>query len=111
VQLPEPEEVDEKSAARMAARVKELSEPRLDDAELLDEATESLVAIARRKRERGEDVVEVPEEASEAAPEEGQGGAAVVDLMALLKERMREGAARRSTAGARAKPRTARRAT
>jgi DNA end-binding protein Ku len=91
VKLPEPEEVDARSAARMAARVKELSEPRLDDAELRDEATEDLVAIARRKRERGEDVVEVAEEAAESPAEQEQGGAKVVDLMALLKERMREG--------------------
>ncbi len=95
VQLPEPEEVDDKSAARMAARVKELSEPRLDDAELRDDATEDPVAIARRKRKRGEDLVEVAEQAAEAAPEEEQGRARVVDLMELLKERMREGAAAR----------------
>ncbi len=92
--------MDEKSTARMAARVKELSEPGLDDAELRDDATGNLVAVARRKRERGEDVVEVAGEASEAAPEGERGGARVVDLMALLKERMREGrAARRESPG------------
>ena len=104
VQLPEPEEVDEKNAARMAARVKELSEPRLDDAELRDDATEDLVAVARRKRERGEDVVEFAEEEAEAAPAEEQGGARVVDLMALLKERMKEGAGGRREGRERKEP-------
>ncbi len=94
VQLPEPEDVDGKAAARMAARVKELSEPRLNDRELRDDATEDLVAVARRKLERGEDVVKVAEEA-EAAPGEEPGGAKVVDLMALLKQRMKEGSAGR----------------
>jgi DNA end-binding protein Ku len=96
VQLPEPEKVDHATAARIAARVKELSEPRLKETELRDEATEDLVAVARRKLERGEDVVKVAEEAEDAADEEG--GAKVVDLMAVLKERMKEGAgARRET--------------
>jgi DNA end-binding protein Ku len=93
VQLPEPEKVDHETVARMAARVKELSEPRLSERELRDEATEDLVAIARRKLDRGEDVVKVAEEA-EAAPEE-EGEAKVVDLMAVLKQRMKEGAAGR----------------
>jgi DNA end-binding protein Ku len=91
VQLPEPEHVDDKSVAKMAARVEGLSQPSLDEAELRDEATEDLVAVARRKLERGEDVVEVAEEAAEAGEAAEQGGAEVVDLMALLKQRMKEG--------------------
>ncbi len=77
LQLPEPDKVDHETAARMATRVKELSEPRLSERELRDEATEDLVAIARQKLDRGDDVVKVAEEA-EAAPEE-EGGAKVVD--------------------------------
>jgi len=98
VQLPEPERVDDKSVAKMAARVERLSQPRLDEAELRDGATEDLVAVARRKLERGEDVVEVPQEAAAAGEAAEPAGAEVVDLMALLKQRMKEGSGGRRQA-------------
>lgn len=83
----------------MAKRLSALAEPALDERELRDEEADKLLALARRKYERGEDVVEAPEE---ALPDEGEGGE-VIDLMALLRQRMRErGGAKR--AGARKKP-------
>jgi DNA end-binding protein Ku len=124
VRLPEPEEVDAARVAKMAARVKGLSESALDESELRDGPAEDVVALARRKLERGEDVVEVAEEAEPEAEAAAEGGAQVVDLMALLKKRMKEGAAprrearkageakpaARNKAAARAKPRRVRRA-
>jgi DNA end-binding protein Ku len=95
VQLPEPDGVDEKVAAKMMARVKDLSATRLDESELRDDVVDHLVALARRKRERGEDVVEVPEGEAEAGAAEVSGGAEVVDLMALLKHRMKGGGVRK----------------
>jgi DNA end-binding protein Ku len=56
--------------------------------ELHDDEPHRLLALARKKRARGEDVVEVAEEPGSA----DERGAEVVDLVALLKERL--GAAR-----------------
>lgn len=89
--LPEPREVEEARVEAMAERIEALVAPELDPAELEDAQAERLLALARRKRERGEDVVEAPE----AAAEGEEGGAPVLDLMALLKERMRGEGARR----------------
>jgi len=83
--LPEASRVD---AARVRAAEKAiaaLAERQLSEDELRDEGSERLLALARKKRERGEDVVEVPEEAE--ARSDAEGGE-VIDLMALLKARL-----------------------
>jgi DNA end-binding protein Ku len=97
----------------MAKRVSALAERALDERELRDEESERLLALSRRKYERGEDVVEAPEE---TPPEGDEEGGEVVDLMAVLRRRMRErgrGGAKRSAArkkpAARAKRATRRR--
>lgn len=84
--LPEPEPVGASPVEAMAKRVEELAAPALDESELEDDSSERLRALARRKRERGEDVVEAPEETEEESDETAE----VIDLMALLKRRMRE---------------------
>jgi DNA end-binding protein Ku len=91
LQLPDPVEVDDRVASRMASRVKALSETKLDESELSAGDGPDLVVLARRKLERGEDVVEVAEDADEPSGAR-ESGAEVVDLMALLKERMKDGA-------------------
>lgn len=82
--LPKPKVVAKK-VKEMVKLVTRLSESKLDESELRDDSTERLLALARRKHSRGEDVVEAPEEAGD----EEQDGVNVVDLMALLKSRMR----------------------
>lgn len=82
--LPEPKVV-KKKVAQMAKLVKQLSETRLKESELRDESTARHLELARRKHARGEDVVEAPEEAGIEEPD----GVNVIDLMALLKARMR----------------------
>jgi DNA end-binding protein Ku len=77
-------------AAKQA--VAKLTERRLSETELHDEAAERLLTLARKKRARGEDVVEVSDERSSSKAAEG---AEVIDLMALLKQRL---GARRSPA-------------
>ena len=81
-----------KAARPDAARVRAiekataaLAKNRLAARELRDEEPHRLLALARKKRARGEDVVEVPEEAAEGAEERG---ADVIDLVALLKQRL-----------------------
>jgi DNA end-binding protein Ku len=100
--LPAPGKVGAAKRKAMAKRVSELAAPALDEKELRDEEAERLLALARRKRERGEDVVEAPEE---APPDDDEEGGELVDLMALLRQRMRE---RRTGESRDAKPERAR---
>jgi DNA end-binding protein Ku len=89
---------------KMAKALAALEKPQLDPRELADDAPEAILELARKKRARGQDVVEAPD-AGEPAEE---AGADVIDLMALLKQRLRGGAAARKPAArkpaARAKP-------
>jgi DNA end-binding protein Ku len=89
-----PGEIDAAALRKMAAQVKQLAATRLDEKELADAEGAEILELARRKRERGEDVVEVDVEAPAAdAPAEGEAsaeGERVVDLMALLKERLKQ---------------------
>lgn len=85
VGLPEPGRVEGQRVKEMAKRIDALAARELDESELEDDQAETLLAIARRKRERGDDVVEAPE----ATAETEEAGAQVLDLMALLKQRMR----------------------
>jgi DNA end-binding protein Ku len=80
----------------MAKAIDALAKPSLDPRELADDAPDAILELARKKRARGEDVVEVPEAAASADEE----GAEVIDLMALLKERLgaRGSAARKPAA-------------
>ena len=82
-----------KTAKRDAARVRavkkavsSLERRELSPRDLRDDSSERLLALARKKRARGVDVVKVRAE-RDAAPAEG-GGAEVIDLVALLKERL-----------------------
>jgi DNA end-binding protein Ku len=84
--LPEPCEVPARTVTRMAKALDALAADEIDASELEDDQADRLLALARRKQKQGEDVFEVPgEEAAEPADE---GGANVVDLMALIKRRM-----------------------
>src|SRR5690606_32095184 len=68
------------AAVRKAARaVAALAADALDESVLADPWGERMEALAARKRKRDEDVVEVPEEVA------AEGGAEIVDLMAVLK--------------------------
>jgi DNA end-binding protein Ku len=79
----------------MAKAIDALAEASLDPDELADDAPETLLELARKKRARGQDVVET-EDAGEAGEESG---GEVIDLMALLKERL--GARAKRAPGAR----------
>ena len=72
----------------MERAVAELTADELDVTLLEDEYTEKLVELAQLKREAAQDVVEI----EEAPPEDEDGGADIIDIMSVLRERM--GAAR-----------------
>jgi DNA end-binding protein Ku len=79
--LPKPGKVEAARLRRAKKALAGLEKAALDPRELRDDEPEKLLAFARAKRKRGEGVVEVPSEEEDA-------GAEVVDLMALLKERL-----------------------
>lgn len=83
--LPKAPDPDEKRIAAMSKIVQRLAKRTVNESELDDEEAEDLLTIAKKKQKRGEDLIESPE--APAEPEEE--GAEVVDLMALIKERMR----------------------
>jgi DNA end-binding protein Ku len=84
--LPEARRVDAARVRAVEKAVSALAERRLAEDELRDDASLRLLALARKKHQRGQDVVEVPEQAAAEAVESE--GAEVIDLMALLKERL-----------------------
>jgi DNA end-binding protein Ku len=85
--LPAPKKPDAARVARMKRAIDALAESKLDPKELRDDHAEKLLALARAKRRKGEDVFEAPEAAA-AETEEGD-GADIVDLVGLIRERLR----------------------
>jgi DNA end-binding protein Ku len=102
--LPERSDVvPAKLVKEMTKAIESLSESELDPAEMEDDRVEKLRALAEKKRDRGEDVVEAPvtDQDGEAGEE---GGTDVIDLMAVLKQRLaRASAGERSGNGKRAR--------
>ena len=102
LELPQPTKVDRKRVQELQRIVKRLSKSELDERELRDDEAEKLISLARAKQKRGKDVVESPELPAEA---EAEAGGEVVDIMALIKKRMREGAAGKKKAASKRKTR------
>lgn len=87
VGLPTPVRAERKLVKRFEAEIEKLSADSFDVEELRDRESERLLALIERKLEASEDVVRAPEGA-EAEPE-----ADVIDLMEVLRQRMRAAAA------------------
>lgn len=105
LELPSEREVDASRLREMKRRLSRLLKKGLDDKELRDEEPEQLLKVARQKLQKGVDVIEAPE----APPEEAAEGAQVIDIMALIKRRLAEGAPEKKPARARSpRPRTKR---
>jgi DNA end-binding protein Ku len=88
VGLPRPARPPAERRQEVERAVAELTADELDETLLDDEYAQQLLELARLKREAGKDVVEI----EEAPPEDEEAGADVIDIMAVLRERM--GAAR-----------------
>jgi len=101
VGLPEPAKVSAAEVKKLERTIAAHAEKALDPDELEDPWTEKLVALAEKKRKQGKDVIEVPAEAR------GEEMAEVIDLMAVLKQSLASGGARREGAGRGAGPRRA----
>jgi DNA end-binding protein Ku len=81
--LPKPDKIDRERVRRMRKLVERLSAKTLDEKELRDEEPKALLELARAKQRRGKDLVEAPEEPSEQ-------GAEIVDIMTIIRQRLRE---------------------
>jgi DNA end-binding protein Ku len=94
IDLPAPTPVDRARVAKMAKAIESLAESKLDEAELTDDSSAKMLALAREKQKRGEAIeVQAPARADDA-PDDGDvpaGGAEVVDLVSLIRERLRNG--------------------
>lgn len=80
VGLPAPVKPPAKAVKAMEKAIAARAEDDLDEEELRDEDAERLLALAKRKRKKGKDVVRPQEVAEDEA-----GGADVIDLMEVLK--------------------------
>lgn len=109
--------IDPAQVAKLKRSITKLAAEDVDAAELRDPEAGSLLALAREKHARDEDVVRAPD-ASEPEAGDGDeadgGGAEVIDLFATIRERLREPRAkgsgrRRKAAPSRGRPRVRRR--
>jgi DNA end-binding protein Ku len=100
--LPDVAKPDSKLVRSIHSAMRKLQAETLDEGSLIDEYSSRLEGLVERKLRKGEDVVKAPDD---VAPGERE-SAEVIDLMQILKERMRSkgtptGAAR-SAQGAKA---------
>ncbi|HEX5046105.1 MAG TPA: Ku protein [Gammaproteobacteria bacterium] len=86
VGLPEVPRVAAEQRKRVAAALAKLEAEDVDTAELEDDYTAALLALAEKKRAAGRDVIEI----AEAPAEDEEGTADVIDIMSVLKQRMGE---------------------
>lgn len=110
--LPKRKKPAKKEVKRFADAIESLKENQLDMDELSDRAAAALEKLAQEKLKKGKDVVEAEAAQAEGEEEEAGGGAEVIDLMQLLKERVGASQkraahppakARRSSGGAKAR--------
>jgi DNA end-binding protein Ku len=81
--LPAPSAVAKKDVTAFARAIDQLLEKRLDLHELEDRQAEDLEALARSKLKSRVDVIAIPDAEDE---DEAEGGAEVIDLVALLRK-------------------------
>lgn len=97
--LPKPGRVERLRLRKAQAAIRKLAATSVPERELADPSAVRLLALARKKYERGEDVVRVP-----SAPEPGEEGTGeVIDLIAALKKRLGQKRGASARTGARAK--------
>ncbi len=99
VGLPEPAEVSRSDLSAMDRAIQEAAINEIPEEELKDVEADRLLALIRKKKRAGRDVLPLPEAAEEAQEETGK----VIDLMEVLKRSMegKSEPARRQDAGER----------
>ena len=94
VGLPDPHEVDDKTTARLMRAIEKRSRASIDREELEDTQARALESLVARKRKKGKDVVDLPEDARE-----DPSGTRIVDLIEVLKRSLAEEEDTRETDG------------
>ena len=97
VGLPEIQKPDKAQVSRMQKAMKPLTEKKLDRSDLIDRHTRKVMDYVETKLRSGKDVVKAPEDEAEEYAEEDN----VIDLMQVLKERLKGEASRESGDGER----------
>jgi DNA end-binding protein Ku len=94
--------LDAAAVAKMKREIAKLAADEVDERELADDQAAEIIEIARKKLARDEDVVRAPEapadETSGVEAAEGETGGEVIDLFALIQQRLRSPAKRRAPA-------------
>lgn len=109
MEIPAPSRAEPGEVRELARAIEALRKDALDPAELAAEAAPDLLAVARRKLERGEDVLRAPESLRTPTPDEseddseGAEGAEVIDLFALIQDRLRKSPAPESDGAAKSR--------
>lgn len=86
VGLPDLAKPDGKEVRAIEKAIRKLHKNKPDRKALSDQYTERLLALVKRKLDRNESVYEAPEEAEPSEQESAE----IIDLMQVLKQRMRE---------------------
>ncbi|GHB34134.1 non-homologous end joining protein Ku [Salinicola rhizosphaerae] len=89
--LSEPGEPDAKSEKRLAQAIDRLSARTLDPDELIDPHMQALAKRIRRKQRRHEDIIPAEGDDVEAADDDEEASAEVIDLMQVLKRSLKRG--------------------
>lgn len=94
VGLPKPKKAEPKRVRQFEQAIRKLSADELERDELSDDFAQRLLQLVERKLKSGENVVELPE----SEEEEASGGAEIIDIMEILKQRLAgEGRASRTS--------------
>jgi DNA end-binding protein Ku len=106
VGLGKPGKPDAAELRKIEKAIKAHTTRSISEKELADTGAERLQKLVKKKLRKGEDVIEVPEDADAEASQEG-----IIDLMEILKRSLEgEGGGRRRTGAAAGKKKTARKA-
>ena len=100
VGLPEPSKPKAATVKKMSAAINRLKKADLAEKELRDEWADRLLELVARKAKKGEDTVDLPEEAEEA----GRPDSDVIDLMEVLKRSLEGAKERKSERGSAQRP-------
>lgn len=87
VGLPAPSEPEAALVKKLRAAIHAHAKPSLDTKALVDENAAAIRALAEKKRKKGKDLVEVPEDLV-TTREDDASMAPIVDIVALIKERL-----------------------
>jgi DNA end-binding protein Ku len=94
--IPAPDRSDPARVQKMKGAIAKSKATQIDESELTDDAATRLLALARKKLARGVDVVRAPELPEDETESESESNGEVIDLLALIRKRLRESPAPRS---------------